>query len=58
MQSISPRPCLNCWKTRSTLAALGENARRKAKAYTLEAWQAQIAGHLRAAWGRDLHEPA
>jgi glycosyltransferase involved in cell wall biosynthesis len=38
------------------LQTLGEIARQRASGYTLEVWQAQIAGHLRAAWNSDLHE--
>lgn len=38
------------------LQALGEIARQKAHGYTLEAWGAQIADHLRNAWRVDLHE--
>jgi len=40
----------------ASLRTLGEIARQKARSYTLEAWQAQIADHLHAAWGVDLHE--
>jgi glycosyltransferase involved in cell wall biosynthesis len=46
---------LELMKDPPALALLGENARRRATAYTLEAWQEQIAIHLRHAWGRELH---
>ena len=38
------------------LKDLGKRAHARAANYSLEAWQAQIAGHLRAAWNMQLRE--
>ncbi len=38
------------------MKTMGEKARQRAGGYTLEAWQAQISGHLTAAWNMELRE--